>query len=506
VPVDETRAQYVAESLVLLAADAKMREDAGFKSAARALSQAWLQRIAKGRPVLYGWPATQTTDRPLLRRMMTLALEAGLYPEADRIARAVEDNRNDQLSPAWAGMLVQFRQFDAARRVLARTSPWLGPYDTAQTHIGRQYTAGVREALPDLLAQYENAAERYRAEVILRGLPDSAEVADPFGPEVKIDESARDARLLALANAWPGDDVLKLPDAMSLLARLLAVPGGDEALAPVLERFRKAKALTDHLPGAFAPDERLPVGMVLGAMMKQCLAAGDAQSLLTFCREVLKTRHNGNVPFGNAMVLGAVWVDALEAMKPQWLQWDGATRRKLRNMGGELLKDASVRACMTHQRDSGAAQCFVHLFWLALVAGEIEKFKQATGAAFEDIVANIESGIQQMDAEKMLNALLQPWPAEAPDAAQKRSQLMLQWILSGEELPGHAVAGDQWFRRVIKAGWLRPEDVMAKAEAIIAKCERGGTTATELLEIAVAAKRDDVAAKIRQLVKERSPK
>jgi hypothetical protein len=516
VPVDETRAEYVAESLVLLAADAKMQEDAGFKSAARALLQVWLQRIAKTRPVLYGWPATQTTDRPLLRRMMTLALEAGLYPEADGITRAVEADTQNELSPAWAGMLVQFRQFDAARRVLVRTCPWLGPYDTAQTHIGRQYTAGVREALPDLLALYENAAERYRAEVILRGLPDSNEVVDPFGPEVKIEESARDARLLALAKAWPGDDVYKLPDAMSLLARLLATPGGEEALAPVLERFRKAKPLTDHLPGDLPTNETSALGRVIGTLMKQRIAAGDAELLLTFCKSVLQTQQNHFVPSGNAQVVAAVWLHALAAMKPQWPKSDEATRKKVRETGSALLRDAGVRVALGNSnafsdRDAyyngesnEVATCYVHLYWLALTAGEMKEFHATMESALKDTA--VESGVREMELEKILPALLQPWPAEAPNAARKRSQFMLQWILAGGELPGFAVDGDHWFRRVIKAGWLRPEDVLAKAEAIIAKRERGGNTVTELLEIAVEAKREDVAAKIRQLMEERSPK
>jgi hypothetical protein len=70
----------------------------------------------------------------------------------------------------------------------------------------------VHEALPDFLSTIPNINERYRAEVILRGLPDidSEGIAGPLKDKCP----DRAGRLLVLAITWPAPDLWNtLPEA-----------------------------------------------------------------------------------------------------------------------------------------------------------------------------------------------------------------------------------------------------------------------------------------------------
>jgi hypothetical protein len=78
---------------------------------------------------------------------------------------------------------------------------------------------------------------------------------------------------------------------------------------------------------------------------------------------------------------------------------------------------------------------------------------------------------------------------------------MLRWILSTGAVPGEMNKRPAWFHCIINAGWLRAEDVLAKAEEVIKARDRRGATAPELLEIAIEAKREDMAVKIIAIMK-----
>jgi hypothetical protein len=468
-----------------------MPGDAEFKKAAGALVKAWLSRLAPaGKKSTYGWPLTSGSDRLLFRRMLYLALASGYTVEAGQIARVAESTIGTELTPAIPGMLVYFRQFEAAQRMLKVSSRKFYNYDKDGVRIGWDYKAGVYEALPEFLAKYENAAERFRAEVILRNLPDIQ--SEGIGGPLKDKSPDCNGRMLALAKSWPGDEVLKQTDASLLLARLLAAPGADEVLAPVLERWLKTRAPASLLPGDGDYYENAEDARPLVTWLKQRVAAGDADAVLKFFRDGQKTGRNGSLPYGNALFLSQIWASCLNAMKPVWPRWDEETRHRVQATAWEFLTDRSVSSFLIADygtQSKTTAAVYLHLYWLALASGKADEFERKVEQSMRSSkLTQAKHLIRHMDTAKTLDAFPQPWDPESPEARQKRSGAMMSWILKSGELPGDSEDPGQWFHRVIKAGWLTTGDVLAKADEVITARDRKGVTVTELLQIAIEAK------------------
>lgn len=442
---------------------------------------------------------------------MYLALGSGHAPLGVRMAQRMEGDYSYYLSPAWPAILVFFHQPEAAKSLLQSTGPnrrvtaRFYNYDKDGSEIGWDYKAGVHDALPELLAKYENPAERYRAEVILRGLPDIE--SEGIGGPLKGKVADRDGRLLALAKAWPGDDVLKLPDWQHLLARLLAVPGGEEALAPVLEKLWADKKLSSLIPDDNSGDDTGVAGKVASAVIERRLAAGDTDALRDYCRAGLSRKQQGNsIPYYTARAIGGFYLRALPLLKPLWPKLDAAKRRELTALGREMLSDEQLRSSL-YSDESGESSgfLFAHVWWMSLTEGETEAFNKTVNASVSSGSDYFKRTLREADETKFLPQLLEPWPADAPDAAAQRSSFMLQWILLGEELPGHYRDGESWMSRVVKAGWLRREDVLAKSAEILEKRPRAGAAVPDLVRLALEAKDEPALAAIVSAAKSKLP-
>jgi hypothetical protein len=424
--------------------------------------------------------------------MTFLALLSGNATEARRMADLTAKRSPRFLSPVWPAMLVQFGQTDAARRMLNLPSELYFTYQLDSRSMGWNYKAGLHEVLPEFLKLYENPVQRYRAEIILRGLPDPA--LHTVDEALKGRAPDREGRLLALAKAWPGNEVLKLPEALKLVARLLEVPGGPEALGPVLDELERSGPLTALLPEN--PDEPVTAeSRVINELISRRVIQGNFDILFKFFDDISKPERSGSLTQARAELLMRAMNKGLDAMKPLWAKWDDATRRRIRDKYRALYTDESLGLVMKDFGDY-AHSIYLQLYWLALAAGEEKAFDEQVREPLKQQRFWITARVVKLSTAKALDTLLQPWPAGTPEAAKARSELMLKWILSDDDLPGESDLPDRWFTTVIAAGWLRAEDAMAQAEAIIAKREREGHTARNLMEIAIREKRDDVARRI----------
>jgi len=490
-PVPEDFADHIVESLTLMSTNHVMPDDAALRNAAKAVCEAWLHVFPdpkNARAPLYGATGTSTNDRLLSRRLMYLALACGHSAAGVEMAKRMEQN-SYSLTPAWPAILVFFHQPDAAKSLLNVRAPYYYNRDKDGMNIGWDYKAGVHEAIPELLAKYENPFERYRAEVILRGLPDIQ--SEGIGGPLKDKVPDRDGRLLALAQAWPGDEVLKLPDGPRLLARLLDVPGAAAALEPVLERLSEEKKLLALLPRQNSNESEPVSGRIAAAIIAQRVRAGDFAPLQAYCREALKQKSSNYLDYYAAEAAGRVLRAVFAELPPLWPKLDEAKRREIARLGRDVFAEEQVRNCLGNIADNAAPELYMQLWWLALTLGDsdVEDFNKRIAAPVKRAGDYLLHTLQHAgDLGPWLSKLAEPWPADAPDRTQQRSQWMLRWIMAGAELPGHYVTGNEWFRRVIKAGWLRREDVLAKTAELLEKRPRSGDTQKELVTLAVEAK------------------
>jgi tetratricopeptide (TPR) repeat protein len=490
-PVPEELADHVVESLTLMGTNHVMPDDAALRDAAKAVCEGWLHIFPdpnNARAPLYGFTGTSYEDRLLSRRMMYLALACGHTADGLEMANRMKQNLWG-LTPAWLGMLVFFHQPEAAQSLLNVRAPAYYNRDKDGRNIGWDYKAGVHDALLELLAKYENPFERYRAEVILRGLPDIQ--SEGIGGPLKGKVPDRDGRLLALAKAWPGDDVIKLPDGPRLLARLLEVPGAPAALEPVLERLSEEKKLLKLLPRQNSNDSEPVSGRIAAAIIAQRVRAGDFAPLQAYCREALKQKQNNYLDYYAADAAGRVLRAVFAELPPLWPKLDETKRREFARLGRDVFAEEQVRNCLGNVADNAAPELYMQLWWLALTLGDsdTEDFNKRIATPVKGSGDYLLHTLQHAgDLGPWLSKLPEPWTADAPDRAQQRSAWMLRWIIGGAELPGHYNGGTEWFHRVIKAGWLRREDVLSQAAELIAKRPRISATVQELVVLALEAK------------------
>lgn len=470
VPIEESYIDLIVEQFLALGKNHTMPEDEAIRAAGAAVAKAWQFRLkwmsSSTTDHRYGWNRVHLMDRLLLRRMLYLALITGNAAEANGIARFMEDpDVARYLTPAWPGILVFFRQFEAARRLLKQESS--GYFQTYRSggDIGWDYKAGVHEALPDFLATIPDVNERYRAEVILRGLPgiDSEGIGGPLKGKCP----DRAGRLLALAKTWPAPELLRAPDGPRLLNFLYQIKGADEALAPALDAFNAGQKLSAFLPGQrSSASSSDPEPAVLTALARRRLAAGDLASVLTFFREGLRPSQAGSsISYNNAACVGAVWVEALPSLQPHWQAISDAERSELRKLGLQLLLDRSVMIATGNRIGRGYSHFFTSVAWLYLVTGELATFEKD----LLPLLDGPQRGLRQNCTYDTLPfpRLLQPWPADAPDAAAKRSKLWLDYMLRTRIFPGTSQYGNEWLKQQVDAGWLLPSDVLARAGELL---------------------------------------
>ena len=168
----------------------------------------------------------------------------------------------------------------------------------------------------------------------------------------------------------------------------------------------------------------------------------------------------------------------------------------------EMLADQSLPGSVRGANPESYSLLYSQVWWMSLTQGEAGAFRQAVHEEFQKEDSYLKRSLRRADEARLLPLLLEPWAADAPDAAAKRSENMTQWIMLGEALPGQGNDGHTWLKRMTKAGWLRPEDMLAKAVEFIQKNPLSGEVLPDLVSLALEAKDDAALSAIISTAKE----